>query len=311
MAHAVLPSWSTAGSSPKVTSWCCPTGMPTGGMCDPEVLLRHAAELAERGVKTSAVGIGAGYSPLQLDALAEGGRGRLHDAETVEDIVDVVLGELGELHAITARDVELTLSYPDGARLDLATRLSVAEEGNAFVVKLGDIVADGSRPVAVRVDLPAFEAGERLPFNVRVTWRGARDQQVPGSTVFETRLHVVPPQEADAQSTAIEVVERIADMWEAVLAYRAMRHNERRDFALARAQLDDNAVYYQDLVEPLSDSGARSARYHNVRERVSREWEGRSKRQAYAGSKKAMLQERDLRRKDQGDWSDHVDDEKR
>ena len=68
-------------------------GHANEGICDPVALLEHAREMAQRGVMTSAVGIGAGYSPLQLDALAEGGRGRLHDAESPQDIVDVVTGE--------------------------------------------------------------------------------------------------------------------------------------------------------------------------------------------------------------------------
>ncbi len=202
-------------------------GYANQGVQDPNELMQHAGELADRGVKTSAVGIGANYSPLQLDALAEGGRGRLHDAETAGDIVDVVLGELGELQAITARDVQLKLEYAPMCRLDLLTRSSIGQAGNTYKVRLGDIVGDASRPVGVRVELPALALGERLPFKVSVSWRGSDADSARRSTELETRLYVVPPHEADAQVANSYVIERIADLWEATLAYRAMQFNER------------------------------------------------------------------------------------
>ncbi len=286
-------------------------GKANRGNCNPDELLEHARELAERGVKTSAVGIGADYSPLQLDALAEGGRGRLHDAESVADIIDVVLGELGELQSTTACDVQLKLTFPPACSIDLLTRSSVTRERGTYTVQLGDIVANASRPVGVRVDLPAFEQGERLPFTAEVTWRGSLDQQAEGRVVQETKLYVVPPQEADARAAHRDVVERVADLWEAVLAYRAMRRNERRDYAGARVLYSSSSASYKELVDDLPDSKERLDRLNVVQERVSEPWEGRSKRQAFALSKKAMLAERDLREKDQGDWHDHLDDDRK
>ena len=284
-------------------------GMANQGICDPDKLLEHAGELAGRGVKTSAIGIGENYSPLQLDALAEGGRGRLHDAETAEDIVEVVLGELGELHAITARDVRVTVESPSDARLDLMTRSSVEHEIGIYRVQLGDIAAGSIRPVAIRVDLPAYELDQLLGFNIIVSWRGSRDQQIPGIESLETQLHVVPPAEVDAQRADRDVVERMATLVEAILAYRAMRLNERRDYAGATMTYEESRGYCENLVAGLPDESARLDRMNRSCERVSGLWDGRSKRQAYTLSKKAMLSERDLRSKDQGEWHDHLDDQ--
>ena len=66
-------------------------GHANQGMTDPRELMQHATELASRGITTSTVGIGDNYSPLQLDALAEGGQGRLHDAEGGHEIVEVIM----------------------------------------------------------------------------------------------------------------------------------------------------------------------------------------------------------------------------
>ena len=69
----------------------------------------HAQKLAERGVATSAVGIGDGYSPLQLDALAEGGGGRLHDAADPEELHEAIVGELNQLRTVVARNLMVTV----------------------------------------------------------------------------------------------------------------------------------------------------------------------------------------------------------
>jgi Ca-activated chloride channel family protein len=56
-------------------------GAANAGMADPGQLACHASELAKRGIATSCVGIGNGYETSVLQAIAEYGGGRLHDAE--------------------------------------------------------------------------------------------------------------------------------------------------------------------------------------------------------------------------------------
>ena len=285
-------------------------GRANDGICDPRQLLEHARELAERGVKTSAVGIGENYAPLQLDALAEGGSGRLHDAGTPEDIVEIVLGELGELHAVTARDVVVKVECPRDVRLEMMTRSRVHRVAHVYRVKLGDIVAGSSRPLAIRVDVPACEQGELLPFDITVDWRRALDRQTHQREGLETVLRVVPPRESDAQQADLDVVEPMSTIVEAVLAYQAMGRNERHDYVGASRVYVENCAYYEGLVNELPDASERLERLARASERVSRQWEGRSKRQAFALSKKAMLFERDLRSREPGAWHDHLDDQK-
>ena len=283
-------------------------GHANHGICSPEELMQHAAELAGRGVKTSAAGIGDGYSPLQLEALAEGGRGRLHDAETTADIVDVLLGELGELHAITARDVELTFVYPALARLAVLTRAPASEGVGRCVIRLGDIAGDAMRPVALRMELPGLQLGEKLTVAFTARWKaeaGSAEQRVSeGSTV----LTVVSPQEAAAASTDLEVVREVADLWEARLAYEAMRFNERGDFHAAAGHYDNVVMEFQALTMDLPDASLRNERFNHLRARVSAPWQGRSKRESFAMSRKLMFKEADLRTRDRGSWHDHIDE---
>jgi Ca-activated chloride channel homolog len=109
-------------------------GKANRGITDPEPLGRHVAALAQRGVTSSAVGIGPDYSPLQLDAIAEHGGGRLHHCDLPSDIVDVILGELGEVREIAATDVELLLRWPHGVTLKLLNDFpSIAREGEVRI----------------------------------------------------------------------------------------------------------------------------------------------------------------------------------
>ncbi len=55
-------------------------GYANKGIVEPQVLGHHASELRRRGLYSSTVGIGDDYSPVQLDAIAEHGGGRSHDA---------------------------------------------------------------------------------------------------------------------------------------------------------------------------------------------------------------------------------------
>ena len=71
-------------------------GHANRGILDPEILPNYASEMRDRGLYTSTVGIGDGIM-TQLQALAEAGGGRMHDAEHAHEIAEVVLAELGEV----------------------------------------------------------------------------------------------------------------------------------------------------------------------------------------------------------------------
>ena len=93
-------------------------GAANEGVVDQAELAHHAHELAKRGIVTSCVGIGNGYERLLLQAIAEHGGGRVHDAEFGADIVDVLMGELGEISDLVAQDVSITLHVPATAKAE-------------------------------------------------------------------------------------------------------------------------------------------------------------------------------------------------
>ncbi len=281
-------------------------GMANKGVTNPDLLRNHAEELALRGIQTSTIGIGENYSPLQLDALAQGGQGRLHDAETSNDIIDVVLGELGEIRKKAAQDVQLIVKIPEGVKLEILSEVPVSQIGDLLQISLGTVLEGRKRPIAVLAEIPSYASGEILPFEMSLTWRDVESGKKCCSDPLQSKLRVVPSAEVFEEDRDIGVVGQIADLWEATLAYRAMLFNERGNLEGASNLYQEILFKFSKLVSILPDSNFRIQRLERAQSKVARHWSGRSKREALAISKKQMLNELDLRKRDMGKWHDRL-----
>ena len=281
-------------------------GKANQGITRPSALAEHARELSDREIRSSAVGIGADYSPLQLDAIAESGQGRLHDAETADDITDIVLGELGEIRNLAAHETRLHLQFPREINIELLTRAPVQQVGEGLQISLGTLLANRSRPIALLAELPGFPVGTRLPFEITLSWHDPKSGKPRSNAPVNSTLRVVPPAEAAAAQRNQVVVGRVADLWEATLAYQAMRYNEVGDFQGATRLYQGVFDKFRAMVSELKDADLRIERLTRAQRTVERSWIGRSKREALVMSKKMMLNEADLRRRDSDEWHDHL-----
>ena len=68
--------------------------MANHGITDPEVLVRHAAELIEEGITTTRLGYGAEFHEAHLTALADAGRGTAYHLETADPALAISASEL-------------------------------------------------------------------------------------------------------------------------------------------------------------------------------------------------------------------------
>ena len=278
-------------------------GKANRGITDPEQLGQHVAALAQRGVTSSAVGIGPDYSPLQLDAIAEHGGGRLHHCDLPSDVVDVILGELGEVREIAATNVELWLRWPHGVTLELLNDFpSVAGEGE-LRIQLGSLRAARTRSMALLANVGPHGEGERLPFDVQLTWRTAdTDERHEASRT--THLNVVPRNEIDDAERLVATAARIADLWEATLVYQATRLNEQGNFGDAVGLLNTAENELIRFTCGLPDESSRAMARHDLIHRLQRAWHGAAKRSTMDLSKKMMRSHVDPRRVRRGGWSD-------
>lgn len=281
-------------------------GKANRGLTDPRELSQQSAALAARGVTTSAVGIGDGYSPLQLDALAEAGGGRLHDAADPDEIVEVVIGELHEARAIAARDVEVIVECSSGVGITALSHYAERRIGNQRRFSLGSIAEGARRSVALLLETPPLPVGDTVAVAVSLQWTDSETGASCRTERSEASLNAVPGYLFDTERRNQAVAERISLLWESSLGYRAMRCNEGGDFRGAEHLYADSHDLLRRFSAGLGIEKKLAARIGQARKRVSKQWDGRSKRDAIILAKKAMKSEPDLRLADKGDWFDHL-----
>jgi Ca-activated chloride channel family protein len=146
-------------------------GLANVGMTDPDELIHHAAQLRERGIATSTFGLGNDFNEALLQGMASAGGGSFRYIERAEQIPDHLAGEVGEALEVTARDVALEVTTPDGLRVDTLTPRPLETHGNRTLVRLGDLVSDQLVRVILRIGFPMGEPGREIGALIAVTDR--------------------------------------------------------------------------------------------------------------------------------------------
>ena len=214
-------------------------GYANQGECDPRVLERHAHELRRRGVLTSTIGVGEHYSPVQLQAIAEAGGGRMHDAELSEEIAEIVFAELNDAGRTAVHNLETDVSLPPGVEVEAYGSAPSSRMGGTFTALLGSVLAGATRRLVLKVTFPKGRCGDRAVVEVATRWNWPGEQATQrGGT---TRVEVAYADEAACgrqdrdEATAMIV----AEQWRAHVMRRAMmlnqegRLHEAKDYVMA------------------------------------------------------------------------------
>jgi len=274
-------------------------GRANQGICDPEQLTVHAQKLAERGVVTSAVGIGDGYSPLQLDALADGGGGRLHDAADPEELHEAIIGELSQLRTMVARNMTVTVEST-GAEIQGINK--VKDGFDQVEYSLGELTETEIRPLAVTLCWSKTDPGSHHAANLKIRWQPVADgpeQEI----VRQLQIPVVAADQEKEHPLDLATIGKIADLQKATLDYRSLRANERRDFIGAKQRYTEARSQFMGLVSHLTDMEERISEFEVDQSQAEREWQGREKLNKYVKSKKQLSGEFDLKKKKNRDRS--------
>jgi len=281
-------------------------GHANEGITNPSELRAHADEMASRGVTTSTVGVGDGYSPLQLEALSEGGLGRLHDAATPEEIIETILGELDEVVSVVATDVELLVRWQRDLRVDLLANFDVEDFGNSMNIRLGHLIGGSQRTVPLVIDVPAMPAGEVIDVELIISGKHAESGKRIDEIFSKATLRVVPLAESTAVMRDWRIAERISLIWESTMGLDAMRLNEQGDYIGAGNMVQEVGANLNLFAAGTPSEKTIRRNLHQAKHRVSRRWDGRSKRESMIAAKKFSKGERDHRSDPRGKWSDHI-----
>ena len=280
-------------------------GHANRGECDPEKLAELSSGLAERHVTTTCVGIGANYSLLQLAAIAEAGQGELHQSSEPSEIVEVVLGELGEQVAIFGRDFSISLEGFEDAEIRQLTHY----RQRAGEIALGALIGGQTRQLALLVEFPPAPEATRITYRAVAHWRkpdGARERQ---RAELRFDFDFVDPHDFNPEERDAEVARTIAEIWMARQGYDAMLLNERGRFDDAVACFDLAAPSFLRMVEGLDDADNFRRRRDRIRSASAHRWEGLSKKEAALRARKQIRSKLDFRAAHRDrDWTDIDDD---
>ncbi len=149
-------------------------GLANVGVTDPEQIASEAAGIREHaGIGTSTFGIGSDYNELLLGPMAVAGGGQFHHLRTASEIADTFIGELGDLLAVSARQVRLEVQVDPGIQVDLISAYWThhsSDDPSRWSVALGDLLRGDERHVVVRFGFPAQGEQDGHSVRARILW---------------------------------------------------------------------------------------------------------------------------------------------
>ena len=143
-------------------------GLANVGITDREELTRHARELAQRGVSTTTLGVGADYDQELLEAMATEGGGHYYFIGHPRDIPSHFGQEMGEMLTVVARETVLSLEIPTSMAVELLNDLPHERDGGLLRLFLRDMFAGERKAFYLKVLTPPGAAGTVLTLNARL-----------------------------------------------------------------------------------------------------------------------------------------------
>lgn len=226
-------------------------GHANQGELNPQVLEKHAHELRDRGVLTSTVGVGVNYSPVQLQAIAEAGGGRMHDAERPEEIIEVVLAELNETLRTSVENLEVDVAFPEGVRVDLYGSAPSSQTAGRLTAVLGSMVAGSTRRLVIKLTLPAGAAGKSLAIEMSARWKWPGDPAVQQSGPRKLELTYASASACTQQPRDPETARIVAEQWQSHVIRQAMILNQDGEYQRARGYAEQQLKWFERYCEGL------------------------------------------------------------
>jgi Ca-activated chloride channel family protein len=163
-------------------------GHANAGITDPATLRSVAATAAGNRVVTTTVGFGLGYDEALMGAIAAGGNGNELFAETADDAVAAIAGELDGLLSQTAQAASLLIRMTPACRKALVVNeLPVTGTADGILVELGGFFAGEVRRMVLTFDIPGIQAlGLAEVATLEFTW-----VELPGLIQQSVRVPVV------------------------------------------------------------------------------------------------------------------------
>jgi Ca-activated chloride channel family protein len=226
-------------------------GHANEGLTNPLELGRLAERWCGQGVSTSAVGIGSGYSAAQIESIAGNGGGQVHHADEPAEIVEVVLGELGDLAGTVAENVVVEVAHSPGVKVELLGDFPLAQQDHQIRCSVGSVISNRPRRVVFKVTAPAGVPGDQLPFHVRAQWNPAGSTALQTASAPAAVLHFAEESANNAQFRNVALSVEVARVWQGFVMQRAVQLNREGVVDQARQLVEAELGYLERYCQGL------------------------------------------------------------
>lgn len=212
-------------------------GLANVGITDTGELAHHAAELRQRGVSTTTMGIGADFNEEALEQIALKGGGHFYFIEHAKQIPDFLHRELGEVLSTSARRVTLELTLPVGVEARLLNSFETDRAANGTRVRLDDMIAGEVRTLVFKLTVRSGSVGEKLPLPLLLTYFDVESGETRTAHSSEAMLRYATDDECAAETPNQSVLEEAALLQGAWAREEALKYDAEGDYAASAATL--------------------------------------------------------------------------
>lgn len=158
-------------------------GLANVGTVSRDALQRRAATMAEYGISVSTFGVGHHFDEELLMMTANGGGGNYRYLGDPERIVAALSSEFHMASRTAASDVEIIIRLRRGCRFGSVVGREWRSDGDAYVIRLGDLSAGERRTLFASLNVSADKPGMREVGEVTVRYRDpASGRSVTGAS---------------------------------------------------------------------------------------------------------------------------------
>ena len=249
-------------------------GLANAGIIDLEELAQHAKELSRRGISTSTFGVGEGFNEHLLEAMSNQGGGNFYYIDTPKAIPDLFLREFKELAAVTASEVEISLTFPSNWVLQVPGGWRTQFSEGKLRIFLGNLVSGQTQEIYIKLVVPATRNLGEMVLTASVTGKAENGLQVENQTQVIVRS--VEQAEVEAAPQRQEIVKRFTLVYLAEIATEALkleRHGEREK---ASQLLIKTIAEYHVFMSPVEID-----KFQNMAERMKHGMDERDRKQSH------------------------------
>jgi Ca-activated chloride channel family protein len=166
-------------------------GLANVGPSSTSDLKELGRSLSHRNISVSTIGVGDDYNEDLMAGLAEASDANYYYVQDAEKLPEIFRKELGGLQTITARDVQIEITCPEGVEpIDLIGRPEKFIDRKASV-QLGPFASGQSRYLFLRCRVAASDSGNQITVaSVKVNYRdeinGSQDASLASEVMIGT-----------------------------------------------------------------------------------------------------------------------------